>query len=285
LFHHHFLYLTIKNDQNSQDILYKLFIKTQHLFSNVSDASSMSIIKECWARMFSSMNDWEKAYQHFFDAFGFYASIGHINTKQCLKYVVIASILSKENINPFATQAANVYKENKEIKPIYMLQNAFHENNIKEFDKILKIYNNNLFNDDFMKQYIPNIISKMRSNVLKELIKPYKYVKIEWLANKLNASNNEINNLIINLILNGLINGKIDQINGLLDLNNNLIDNKLVLSMETWINSVTNLQSVICSRADENKNFYNNRLNTFDAFDFDNDYIGFNDDLLSFGYM
>ena len=40
---------------------------------------------------------------------------GNGRAKDCLKYVVLASMLSLSNINPFAAREAKVYAEDKEI--------------------------------------------------------------------------------------------------------------------------------------------------------------------------
>ena len=80
------------------------------------------------------MNDWTQAYQNFFDAFRSYQDIGHSNVRQCLKYVVMASMLSDTSSNPFASQEARVYQNNPEILPIANLLDAFETDNIRTFE-------------------------------------------------------------------------------------------------------------------------------------------------------
>merc|ERR1712087_956462 len=86
---------------NNRVALAELFERTNQLCADVNDPRSMSVIKECWGKMYTSMNQWNAAYTNFYEAFRSYQDMGSAKVTQCLKYVVIASMLSEENTNPF----------------------------------------------------------------------------------------------------------------------------------------------------------------------------------------
>ena len=273
--------------------LNELFERTKNLFADINDPRSMSVIKECWGKMYASMNKWTQAYQNFFDAFRSYSSIGHKNVKQCLKYVVMASMLSSDSTNPFATQEAGVYQNNNDILPIATLLESFHEDDINKFENTLRQHGDTkILNDDFIREYMPEVKLKIRSKVLVKLIKPYKRVKLEWLCKQLNATNNEMENLVVNLILDGSIQGKINQIQNILDLSDNTAENELIGSIDNWIGSIQRLQSTITNRSNGLSEFGGRRGFGFGGgfggymdFEYDDDFVGFDGDVMSLGFI
>merc|ERR1712130_1028919 len=170
------------------------------------------------------------------------------NVKQCLKYVVIASMLSETDTNPFATQEAAVFKTNNDIMPIANLLDAFDNDNIKQFEDTLRRDKHSILNDDFIVEHMPVVKLRIRSKVLVKLIKPYTRVKLEWLCKQLNATMPEIENLVVNLILDGSVNGRLDQIHSLLDLNYRQKADKLYGAMHSWLSAVNRLRNSISTR-------------------------------------
>jgi len=233
---------------NNRVALNELFERTNQLCADVNDPRSMSVIKECWGKMYASMNQWDQAYTNFFDAFRSYQDIGHQNVKQCLKYVVIASMLSETDTNPFATQEAAVFKTNNDIMPIANLLDAFDNDNIKQFEDTLRRSKHLILNDDFIVEHMPAVKLRIRSKVLVKLIKPYTRVKLQWLCKQLNATIDEIENLVVNLILDKSINGRLDQIHSLLDLNYSQKQDKLYGAMDNWLSAVNRLRNSISTR-------------------------------------
>ena len=191
------------------------------------------------------MNQWNEAYSNFFESFRMYQEIGHGNVTQCLRYVVLASMLSDENTNPFATQEARVYEQNPAIQSIADLLTAFDKDDIKKFERTLQIDKSGLLQDQFILEHMPALKLRLRSRVLVKLIKPYTRVKLKWLCRQLNATVEEIENLVVNLILDKSISGRLDQINGLLDLNFVTETDKLYDAMDGWLKSVQRLQQSV----------------------------------------
>ena len=57
---------------------------------------------------------------------------------QCLKYLVLANMLMQSNVDPFDAQEAKPYKQDPEVLAMTNLVEAYQQNNISEFEKILK---------------------------------------------------------------------------------------------------------------------------------------------------
>lgn len=204
--------IQIMSAQNNRVAINELFERTNQLIADVNDPRSMSVIKECWGKMYASVNQWDLAYTNFYEAFRSYQEIGHPSVRQCLKYVVIASMLSDMDTNPFASQEAAVYKTNADIIPVATLLRAFEDDDIVLFESTLAIHQSSIMNDDFVKDQMPAVHLRIRSRVMVNLIKPYKRVRLQWLCKQLNATPEEVENLVVNLILDGSINGRLDQV-------------------------------------------------------------------------
>merc|ERR1712190_117013 len=233
---------------NNRVALAELFERTNQLIADVNDPRSMSVIKECWGKMYASMNQWDDAYTNFYVAFRSYQDIGHQNVKQCLKYVVVASMLSEKDTNPFASQEAAVFKTNNDIMPMANLLEAFDEDNIRSFEGTLSRDKHAILNDDFIVEHMPAVKLRIRSKVLVKLIKPYTRVKLDWLCRQLNATMPEVENLVVNLILDGSVKGRLNQIHSLLDLNVTQKQDKLYGAMDSWLSAVNRLRQSISTR-------------------------------------
>jgi len=87
----------------------ELYEKTKDLTAGVKDPRSQSIIRECWGQMFGDDGQWQRAYAEFYSAFTNYQEIGNAHrAKQCLKYVIVANMLSGGEQNPFDAREAKV---------------------------------------------------------------------------------------------------------------------------------------------------------------------------------
>ena len=135
---------------------------TQGIMTNVdiTDNKAMSIIYECWAKVYASNDDWNNSYKYFKESFLLYQQIAHKNTTKCLKsllisYMILSSLPNDENEdkipNPFAMEEIKVYQQHQEIVLINNLLNAFENDDIYTFNKGLKqLYES----DAFIKKYL-----------------------------------------------------------------------------------------------------------------------------------
>lgn len=61
-----------------------------------------------------------------------------ISTRICLRYLVLANMLTESQINPFDSQETKPYKNDKEIEAMTNLVSAYQKKEINEFEHILK---------------------------------------------------------------------------------------------------------------------------------------------------
>ena len=77
---------------------------------------------------------WSPALQ----AFKSYDEAGAARRIQCLKYLVLATMLMESAVDPFDAQEAAPYKQDPEVLAMTNLVAAYQENNIKGFERILR---------------------------------------------------------------------------------------------------------------------------------------------------
>lgn len=65
--------------------------------------------------------------------------------------------LMKSGINPFDSQEAKPYKNDPEILAMTNLVSAYQNNDINEFEKILKQNRSNIMDDPFIREHIEGI--------------------------------------------------------------------------------------------------------------------------------
>ncbi len=176
------------------------------------------MIRECGGKMHLREQEYEKAHTDFFEAFKNYDEPGSPRRITCLKYLVLANMLMRSTINPFDSQEAKPYKDNPDIQAMTNLIGAYQNNDIQEFELILKKNRQSIMDDQFIREHIEILLRAIRTKVLVKLIKPYTKIRIQFLAQELNVDIDDIENLLISCILDQTIQGKIDQVNHVLEL-------------------------------------------------------------------
>ena len=76
----------------------------------------------------------------------------------------------------------------------------------------------NLLADTFIAQYLDELLRSVRLNAVAAICKPYKTVKLAFLARKMNVPIVEIRGLLSELILEEKLEGQIDQLKEVLEL-------------------------------------------------------------------
>merc|ERR1712079_332399 len=189
----------------------------------------LGVIRECGGKMHLREGEYEKAHTDFFEAFKNYDESGSPRRTICLKYLVLANMLMKSDINPFDSQEAKPYKNDPEILAMTNLVSAYQNNDINEFGKILKQNRETIMDDPFIREHIEDLLRNIRTQVLIKLIKPYTRIKISF-------------------ILESTIYGRIDQVNGVLELDKRPEGTARYSALDKWNVQLSQLQKVIINK-------------------------------------
>lgn len=82
----------------------------------------------------------------------------------------------KSGINPFDSQEAKPYKNDSEILAMTNLVSAYQNNDINEFEKILKQNRSNIMDDPFIREHIEGMVEfslSIELTLLKQLLLNY----------------------------------------------------------------------------------------------------------------
>jgi len=208
------MYTAQKNNKK----LKALYEQSLHIKSAIPHPLIMGVIRECGGKMHLREQEFEKAHTDFFEAFKNYDESGSPRRTTCLKYLVLANMLMKSGINPFDSQEAKPYKNDKEILAMTNLVSAYQNNDIGDFEKILKQNRKNIMEDPFIREHIEDLLRNIRTQVLIKLIKPYTRIHIPFIAKELNIEVGDVESLLVSCILDDQIHGRIDQVTQVLEL-------------------------------------------------------------------
>lgn len=193
---------------------------------------------------------WSDAATDFFEAFKSYDEAGIPRRVQCLKYLVLAHMLMESKVDPFDSQEARPYKADPEISAMTSLVGAYQRNDIKEFEAVLGTHRKAIMEDGFIRDYVEELLTKVRTQVLLRLIQPYTRVRIPFISQKLNIPEAEVTALLVSLILDGRVSGHIDQVGQLLEVGGDrqAAGAKRYAAMDKWAAQVRAMHATILNR-------------------------------------
>jgi len=226
-----------------------LYHKALEIRSAIPHPKIMGVIRECGGKMNMREKDWEKAHTDFFEAFKNYDEAGSPRRIQCLKYLVLANMLMLSEINPFEAAELKPYKSDAEIVAMNNLVNAYHSNDIKTFEKILKENKKTILDDNFMKDYIDDLLKNIRTQVMIKILSPYTKIRIPFVSQELNITPKEVEDLMVGLILDAKIRGRVDQVNQLLELETSKSNTYWKYrSVDKWATQLGSLQTSLFNK-------------------------------------
>ncbi|EFH42773.1 predicted protein [Arabidopsis lyrata subsp. lyrata] len=205
--------LYIETNDNKDLKMQQLYQKAFSGKFDTSDHTVIGIVRECGGKMHLAERQWEEAAIDFRAAFANYNLARNQRRIKCLKYGLLANMMGSK-VNPFDRETARRYENNPEILAMKALIEAYEKNDFAEFQRILKS-----MDDPFIKTYYMedlDMLKKVRTQVLLNLIKPYANIGIQFISTKLGMSETEVTELLRSLILDSQIDGSIDGVNGYL---------------------------------------------------------------------
>ena len=143
-----------------------IYPKTINLNATASDPRIMGVIREEGGKMRMTEGNWNGAYNEFFEAFKSYQEAGNSRAKDCLKYVVLASMLALNDINIFAAREAKAFSDDREIQAMSELRDSLDRNDLARFEKTLRNKANRIVDEPFLMTYITPLRRKIREQVL-----------------------------------------------------------------------------------------------------------------------
>jgi COP9 signalosome complex subunit 2 len=178
---------------------------------------TLALIQELGGKMHMSQRNFHDASQSFFQAFKSYDEAGDRSRLRCLKYLVMASMLHASTINPFDSHEARAHRDDPEIVAMTNLVQAFHNDDIRAFERILSKNEGRIMDDEFVREHVADLLRTIRTQVILRIIGPYTRIRLSRIAGDLNnIPIEDVEGLLVSLILDGKLDGHIDQVRGIL---------------------------------------------------------------------
>lgn len=231
----------------------EIYPKTINLTSAIVDPRNIAVIRESGGKMYMSEKKWEGAYNEFFEAFKNYQETGNATrAKIMLKYVVLANMLALSDINPFDSREAKVYQDDPEISAMASLRAAYENNDITSIDQLLSNPSYRILSDAFIRTYLQDLLRNIRLQVLRNIIKPYRCVSLQFLAKEINVSGEEVVSLLVELILDEKIAARIDGCEGFLHVNAGSSDTaKKFANIQKWVDSFERIHNGLLGKLNQ----------------------------------
>lgn len=242
------LEIQIFTEQSNNKKLKELYNKALAIKSAIPHPRVMAIIRECGGKMHMHERSWSEAATAFFEAFKNYDEAGAVRRIQCLKYLVLATMLMESDVDPFDAQEAKPYKEDPEVSAMTNLVGAYQRDDISQFERILRSNRRTIMGDSFISLYIEDLLKKIRTQVVLKLIQPYTRIRISFVSTQLNIPEADVEQLLVSLILDSRINGRLDQVNQLLELEDQGRVNDKYVALDKWAAWLGTLQDTIAGK-------------------------------------
>lgn len=242
------LEIQMYTEQKNNKKLKALYAQSLHIKSAIPHPLIMGVIRECGGKMHLREGEFSRAHTDFFEAFKNYDESGSPRRLACLKYLVLANMLMKSGINPFDSQEAKPYKNNPEILAMTNLVQAYQNDDITEFEKILKTNRRTIMEDQFIREHIEELLRNIRTQVLIKLIRPYTRVRITFIAQELNIDAEEVESLMVSCILDSTIHGRIDQVQQILEVDHEPQGSARYSALEKWTGHLHTLHTNLIGR-------------------------------------
>jgi COP9 signalosome complex subunit 2 len=220
--------------------------------NGLCNPKTSGVIYECGGKMHLRESHWNEANTAFIEAFRNYDEAGaRTECVACLKYLVLANMLSGSNINPFDEPRAKAYSTAPEIAAMNNLVEAYQRKSLADFERILKSNKKSLLDDDVIQTYLPAVRKTLKKHIFLDLVKPYTNLSMGFIEQQLQLSTAEAEDLIVELILDADVDATIDQISSVLYVKNtpgSTEANRKYLSYGRWVKHLSSLSHSVLTK-------------------------------------
>ncbi|KAG7192967.1 uncharacterized protein KQ657_001073 [Scheffersomyces spartinae] len=168
----------------------------------------LGIIKECGGRLKFYRDNFEKARLDFYEAFKCYDEVGSQLKNQILKYVILCSIVTDHEANPFESQETQAYTQLSDYENLVALYDAYECLNLRRLQEVIndfKLSSDPLASDDIFLKSTALILDNLKSKILVRILSSFKSISFDTLTRLLEIELNDLDKRITHLVSEGVI--------------------------------------------------------------------------------
>lgn len=165
-----------------------------------------------------------------------------------LKYLVLATMLSGSDINPFDSQETKPYQNDPRISTMTDLVNAYQLEDIHGYERILQ-NNQDLLQDPFIAENIDEVTRNVRTKAIVKLVAPYTRFTLAFISKQLKISLGEVQEIVGFLIVDKRLRGKINQQKGTVEIESST-DMDRVQAMREWSSAIGSMWQTVLNEGE-----------------------------------
>lgn len=216
----------------------------------------LGIIKECGGKLNFYRGNFEKARLEFYEAFKCYDEVGSQLKNQILKYVILCSIVTGHEVNPFESQETQAYAQLPDYENLVALYNAYESLNLKRTQQAIENFGRRsdpLADDDLFLKSTSIILDNLKSKILIRMFGSFKTIRFDTLKIALDFESKELDQRITRLVNDGVVSDiMVDYIHETISIG--ISSNQLIVADELSIQK--NAKILDCLGLFENSDFH-----------------------------
>ncbi|ODV82367.1 uncharacterized protein CANTADRAFT_24908 [Suhomyces tanzawaensis NRRL Y-17324] len=186
--------------------LNQLYRKSLESTTTVTHPKILGIIRECGGKIQFYRGNYEKARLEFYESFNNYDEAGSSLKKKVLKYLILCSLLTENQFNPFESQETSTYASLPEYSNLLLLIKAYDSSDVSKFSEAVhKIQQERdpMIKDDLIVLAIDQVSKNLVKKSILNLLKAYKTLRFEYVRNKFKISQDDFEELLVKLMVSG----------------------------------------------------------------------------------
>jgi len=195
--------------------------------------------------------DYKTAYSYFYETLEGYSSQDDPRAVLALKYMLLCKImlnLSDDVMTITSSKLADKY-QGRSIEAMIAIATAHKNRSLKEFEKALNSYQDELGNDIIIRSHLGTLYDTLLEQNLSKIIEPFSCVEIEHVAKLIDLPASQVESKLSQMILDKVFSGILDQGAGcLIVFEEPPIDKTYETALET-IKSMSNVVESLYDKA------------------------------------
>lgn len=209
------------NEQLAKNLL-KLngfYRRAMKITTAVTHPRIMGIIRQCGATIQFYRGNYEGARIELYESFKNYDEAGSSEKRKILKYLALCSLLTENQFNPFESQETQTYAQLPEYSLLIQLIKHYDDLNLIGFQEVMTKMDDPIVNDHIFKHSSSKILRHLRFNILTNIFKSYRRIRLLYLSDKLFISHLEVELMVIQgITLGKFSNLKVDFVDDFVEI-------------------------------------------------------------------
>ena len=197
--------------------------------------------------------DYTTAASYFYEAFENYYSLNMKNEMiTALKYLILMKIMQKrigDIENLMVNKHIVIHSDNINVVALNEIAKAYEKRNIDEYNRNIEKYQNELMNDEFVKENLEMLYNELLQENICRILEPYSCIELEHIAKMIKLDVKQIEKIIRLMIIEDKINGIIDQNRGILILYEDINSNRILSNGVELIGELNKLVDTLSEKA------------------------------------